>query len=105
MKLLYSFPAFLYCGFLTFVGFGVGFGGFQMEAWIYVFLLISAAILLSMKKWWGAIPGMAVGSIVMYLFETTNAHQHINVTPLGIGILVYFGFMGMICYKLNRKTE
>ena len=102
MKLLYCFPAFLYGGLIATIGFGAGFGGFQPEAWIYLLLLMSAAVLLSMRKWWGAIPGMAVGTIVIYLFEASRAHQHIDVTPLGVGIILYFVAMGGICYKLNK---
>ena len=103
MKLLYSFPAFLYCGLVGTIGFDVGLGGFEPEAWLYVVLLIMAAVLLSMKKWWGCIPGMAVGGIVIYLFETARVHQHVNVTPLGVGIILYFAAMGFICYKLQKK--
>lgn len=102
MKILYSFPAFLYCGFMAFIGLGVGFGGFLPEAWLYAVLLIIAAVLLSMKKWWGAIPGMVVGGIVLFLFETSHIHQHVNVTPLGIGIILYFAGMGIICYRLTK---
>lgn len=102
MKLLYAFPALLYCGFVAMIGFDVGFGGFEPEAWVYVVLLMAAAILLCMKKWWGALPGMAVGSIIVYLFENSHVHQPVNVTPLGIGIILYFAAMGIICYKLTK---
>lgn len=102
MKLLYSFPALLYCGLIATIGIDVGLGGFQMEAWVYVCLLIAAAVLLCMKKWWGSIPGMLVGGIVIYLFETSHVHHHINETPLGIGLILYFAAMGVICYKLSR---
>ena len=88
MKILYSFPALFYCGLIAFIGLGAGFGGFQPEAWLYAVLLFTAAVLLCMKKWWGALPGMIVGGIIIYLFETARVHQHINVTPLGIGIIV-----------------
>ena len=102
MKILYSFPAFLYYGFMTLIGMSLGIGSFEPEAWIYAFLLLMAAVLLSKNKWWGCVPGMAVGGIIVYLFETTSAHQHINITPLGIGIVLYFAAMGVICYKLSR---
>ena len=101
MPFVYSLPALLYGGLIATIGFSVGFGGFLWEAWLYLILLTAAAILLSMKKWWGCIPGMAVGGIVIYLFQTTNAHQHINVTPLGLGIILYFATMGFLCYKLH----
>lgn len=102
MKILYSFPAFLYGVFMTLIGMSLGIGGFELEAWIYAFLLLMAAVLLCMNKWWGCFPGMVVGGIIIYLFETSDAHQHINVTPLGIGIILYFAAMGVICYKLTK---
>ena len=103
MKLLYCFPAVLYCGIVALIGLDVGFGGFAPEAWIYISLLVLAAILLCLKKWWGCIPGMAVGGIILFIFETTSSHQHINVAPIGIGIIAYFAAMGLICYKRHRK--
>lgn len=103
MKLLYAFPALLYCGFVALIGFDLGFGGFQPEAWVYVVLLILSAVLLWKKKWWGSIPGMAVGGIIIYLFETSHVHQHVNVTPIGIAVILYYAAMGLICYKLHKK--
>lgn len=102
MKFLYSFPALLYGGLVATIGFTAGFGAFEIEAWVYLVLLTAAAVLLSIKKWWGALPGMAVGGIVIYLFENSSAHQHVNVTPLGIGIVLYFAAMAVICHKLNK---
>ena len=101
---LYSFPALLYGGLIATIGFTAGFGGFRMEAWLYLFLLTAAAVLLSMKKWWGALPGAVTGGIVIYLFETAHVHQHVNVTPLGIGMILYFAAMGIICYNLTKIT-
>ena len=103
MKALYCFPAILYGGLIALIGFDTGFGSFQPEAWVYILLLITAAVLLCKNKWWGCIPGMAVGSLIVYLFETSNAHQHVNVNPVGIGVAVYYLAMGYFCYKLNRQ--
>ncbi len=104
MPFIYSLPALLYGGLIATIGASVGFGGFEPEAWVYLVLLAAAAVLLSRKKWWGAFPGMLVGGIVIYLFETTRVHQHVNVTPLGVGIIIYFAAMGIICYRLHWKT-
>ena len=103
MKLLYMFPALLYCGFIAVIGFDVGFGGFLPEAWMYALLLISAAVLLCMGKWWGSVPGMAVGAIIIFLFVNSRVHHHIDETPIGIAVLVYFAVMGVICYRLRKK--
>nr|MBQ8244045.1 hypothetical protein [Oscillospiraceae bacterium] len=103
MKLLFFFPAFLYGAFLALIGFGVGFGAFEAVAWVYAALLFVAGILLTMKQWWGAIPGMAVGGIIIYVFTHSHVHHHINETPIGIVVIAYFLAMGFICYKRNRK--
>ena len=103
MPFVFSIPALLYGGLVATIGSSLGFGGFEPEAWIYLILLTAAAILLSMKKWWGCVPGMAVGGIVIYLFQTTSAHQHVNVTPLGIGVILYFAAMGFLCHRLHGK--
>lgn len=102
MKLLYCFPAFLYGGLIATIGFTLGFEAFQPQAWLYLVLLVASGVLLSMKKWWGAVPGMALGGILIYLFETSRVHHHINETPIGLGIIAYFTAMGFICYRLTR---
>lgn len=104
MKVLYTFPALLYSGFLLTIGLSVGFSGLMMEAWLYLILLLAAGVLLCKKKWWGSLPGMAVGSVVIWLFNNSRVQQPVDIRPLGVGILVYFIAMGIICYKLNKQN-
>lgn len=103
-KVLYALPALLYCGavavFVTQLGFD---GSLKPVTWVYALLLLSAAAILCMNRWWGSIPGAAVGAIIIYLFETSHIHHHINETPIGIGIIVYFALMGLLCYKTKKK--
>ena len=101
MKLLYIFPALLYGVFLLIIGLGVGYQGLTMEAWIYLFLLTTAGHCLSSKRWWGCLPGMAAGSIMVWKFNAAAVEQGVN--PLGLALLVYFAAMGVICYKLNKQ--
>ena len=78
MRILYSFPAFLYGVFMTLIGMSLGIGGFALEAWIYVLLLLIAAVLLCMNKWWGCFPGMVVGGIIIYtehVFRKVRAYS------------------------------
>lgn len=103
MKLLYLFPALLYSGLLLTIGLSVGFGGLMMEAWLYLVLFYAAGVLLCRKNWWGCLPGMAAGSVIVYLFNNTHVQQPVDIRPLGIGIRIYFVVMGIICYKLNRQ--
>ena len=97
------FRRFLYGGLVATIGFTAGFGAFQTEAWIYLVLFIAAAVLLSMRKWWGSIPGMAVGGIMIYLFEMSRVHHHINANPIGLIVIAYFAVMGIICYRMNKN--
>lgn len=103
MKLLYMFPALLYGGLLLAIGLSVGFEGLMMEAWMYLLGLTAAAYLLCNKKWWGCLPGMTVGSVVIWLFNNSHVQQPIDIRPLGVGVLIYFAAMGIICYKLNKQ--
>ena len=103
MKLLYMFPALLYAGFLLMIGLGVGYEGLTVAAWTYLMLLTTAAHWLSSKRWWGCLPGMAAGSVVIWLFNNSHVQQPIDIRPLGVGVLIYFAAMGIICYKLNKQ--
>jgi len=103
MKILYCFPAALYGGIMALIGTDLGFGGFAPEAWVYITLLLLAAVLLSKNKWWGCIPGIAVGGIMICIFETSSAHHHINENPIALGVILYFAAMGLICWKIHRK--
>ena len=103
VKLLYIFPALLYSGFLLTIGLSVGFEGLMTEAWMYLLGLTAAAHLLCKKKWWGCLPGMAVGSVVIWLFNNSRVQQPIDIRPLGIGILVYYAAVGIICYRLTKQ--
>lgn len=98
-KILYLLPAAVYCGLLSYVGLGIGFDGFSILTLIYAALLIAAAILLWKNHWWGCAPGMAVGGIIIYLFETSHDFHHINETQIGIWVIVWFAVMGLICLK------
>ena len=103
MKVLYLFPALLYSGLLLTITLSLGFGGLMMEAWLYLALFFAAGVLLCRKKWWGSLPGMAAGSVIIYLFYNSRVQQPIDIRPLGIGILIYFTAMGILCYKLNKQ--
>ena len=94
MKILYGFPAFLYCSFLLFVGMGIGFEGLSPLSWVYAAGLLAAAVLLCMKKWWGCLPGVAVGGILALVLLQQN-----ELPTWGTLIAVYFAAMGFFCYK------
>ena len=102
MKVLYLFPALLYSGLLLTIGMSLGFSGLMMEAWLYLILFFAAGVLLCQKKWWGCLPGMAAGSVIIYLFNNSSVQQPVDIRPLGIGIFIYFAAMGILCWRLNK---
>ncbi len=104
LKVLYLAPAVLYCGFLGWIGLRLGFEGFTILPFAYALLLVAAAVLLCIHKWWGCIPGMAVGGIIIYLFETSHVHHHLNETQIGLVVTAYFTVMGLFCYLFQKRN-
>ena len=102
MKLLYSLPVVLYCGLFGYIGLRLGFDGFPTLALLYAVLLIAATVLLWKNQWWGCVLGMAVGGIIIYLFETSHVHHHLNESYIGIYIIAYYAVAGLLCYKIQR---
>ena len=104
-KVLYALPAMLYCGAVMAFGLRLGFdGSLKPVTWVYMALLLCAAVILCMNRWWGCVPGMAVGFLIIYLFANSRVHHHINETPIGIAVMLYFAITGIICY-LTKKTK
>lgn len=104
-KFLYLLPAAAYCGFFGYVGLRLGFDGFPALALLYAVLFIISAILLWKNHWWGCIPGIAVGGIMIYLFETSHDYHHINETQIGIWVIVWFVVMGLLCGLTGRRLK
>ena len=91
MKVLFVLPAFFWCT----VGLGAiligGFRDMNLSFWIYPLLAVAAAVLLWKKKWWGCLPGIAMG--ILLLAQIRNGLE------MGLNTCVYFALMGLICYK------
>ena len=103
-KILYALPAILYCGAVIAFGMQLGFdGSLKPITWVYMLLLLTAAVILCMNKWWGSFSGIAVGAIIIYLFVNSHVHHHINENPIGIAVMVYYALMGLLCYKTSKK--
>ena len=103
-KYLYIMPAVLICmlyGLLAALAGGIG--GFQPIAFVYILLPILSGIFLRKGKWWGCLFGMAMGGILLYMGSQTNG-QHIDMErPMGIGFLVYYAAMGLVCAASQKK--
>ncbi len=104
-KAMYILPAAIVClvyGFLALlVG---GFGGFQPIAWAYIGLPILAALLLLKGKWWGCLPGIMLGTLLLYM---SNQHtgQVLDIeAPLGMVLGIYYMVAGFLCYRAQKKN-
>ena len=86
MVILYAFPAFLYISFMVIVGLGT----VAPMAWLYAAFFTAAAVLLSKGRWWGSLPGMAAGAIMAFQ------------TSVGIGLVIYYAVLGIVCYRRKK---
>ena len=95
VKVLYVLPALFWCS----VGLvAILIGGFQdMDHgfWIFPILSVCAAVLLWKKKWWGCLPGIAMGILMLKMVQ--------NGLEMGLNTCVYFVLMGLICRFTSRN--
>lgn len=96
-KVLYLLPAVLWDGIWVFVLMIAGWRDASFVAWLYPILPTAAAVLLWKGKWWGCIPGIAMGVMLMTLVP--------NEEVSGMGYCIYFALMGVICCLASQKKE
>ncbi len=99
-KILYLTPAVVVCLFYGLMAVLVGgIGGFQPLALLYICLPVLASALLVKGKWWGCIPGMSLGAVLLYMGSQYTG-QVLNIEqPLGIVFTVYYFLMGILCLR------
>lgn len=92
--------AFLLYGFLAITS---GLGSVSPMAWLYSISLFAVAILLSKKKWWGALIGFFIGLLLIWMsFQYTG--QTINIErPIGFALCLFYVICGVILSK--RKND
>ena len=100
-RVLYTMPAVmvvLFYGMLALLA--GGFASFQLRAWLMILLPVLSALLLLGGRWWGSIPGMLLGGLIISLGLTGS-----NWAILGFGafVFVYYMIMGLLCWKDARK--
>ena len=101
-KVLYTIPAVIIClvyGMLAMLA--GGFASFQLRAWLIILLPVLSAVLLNKGKWWGCLPGMALGGLISAAGMTGNSQITL---ALGIIILSYYLVMGVISLRSRRIT-
>ena len=98
-KFLYIMPAVLICmlyGLLAALAGGVS--GFQPIAFVYILLPILAGVLLRKDKWWGCIPGIAMGGVLVY-----SGRDMMIAFIAGLVLAAYYATMGLICAAGQKK--
>lgn len=99
--LIYSVPFLTACGFYALVGILGGFQALQPVVWVMLALMLLAAVLMIQGKWWGCLPGIAVGILLINMgLEQTG--QIIKETPIGAFVFAYYTALGY-ARKKNRR--
>lgn len=102
-KIFYIIPAFVVCTAFGWIGLIFGFGNFDPIAWGYLFFSVLGSALLCMKKWWGGFVGAMTGGLILWHEYMMDSYAVVvSAVPLGIGVLVYYLVMLLVCYKANQ---
>lgn len=102
-KFLYMMPAVLICMlYALLVALAGGIGGFQHIAIVYILLPIAAGILLRKGKWWGCLPGMAMGGLLIYRGVTAQPQVFAGFQA-GLILAAYYAAMGLVCAATIKK--
>ena len=102
-KFLYIMPAVLICmlyGLLAALAGGVA--GFQPIAFVYILLPILAGVLLRKDKWWGCLPGMAMGGLLICNGMTAEPTMMVGFIA-GLVLAAYYAAMGLVCAASQKK--
>ena len=93
-KVIYFTPAIFGLVFYSLLTVFSGFGAIRPTVWLCIAMLFVSAVLLAQKKWFGCIPGILVGILLICMsFQATG--QVIDIErPLGIALIVFYIFCG-----------
>ena len=93
-KELYFTPAIFGLVFYCFLAVFSGFGAIHPAVWLCIAMFFMSAVLLAKKKWFGCVPGIVIGIILIWMsFQSTG--QVIDIErPLGIALIVFYIFCG-----------
>lgn len=91
---LYFVPAIFGLVFYCLLAVFSGLGAIHLAVWFCIAILFLSAVLMARKKWFGCIPGILVGVILIWKsFQSTG--QVIDIEkPLGIALIVFYIFCG-----------
>ena len=99
-NVLYFTPAIFGLVFYSLLTVFSGFGAIRPTVWLCIAMLFVSAVLLPQKKWFGCIPGILVGVILIWMsFQSTGQVIDIEM-PLGIVLILFYILSG----NAARKT-
>lgn len=102
LKIMYFIPFILGCllyGLVIAIG---GLSGIHPFVWLALIVLFSSGMLLKRNKAWGAILGILIGILLIYM-GTKETGQIVSETPIGIIMCIYYLACGIISSKINYK--
>ena len=95
-KVLYFTPAIFGLVFYCLQAVFSGLGAIHPAVWIFIAMLFVSAVLLGKKKWFGCMPGILIGAILIWMSNQYTG-QVINIErPLGIGLVLLYILFGVI---------
>ena len=93
-KVFYFVPAIFGLVFYSLLAAFSGFGAIHAAVWICIAMLFVSAVLLTKQKWFGSIPGILVGVILIWMsFQSTGQVIDIEM-PLGIVLILFYILSG-----------
>lgn len=99
-KVIYFAPVIFGLVFYSLLTVFSGFGAIHPVVWLCIAMLFFSAVLMARKKWFGCIPGILVGAILIWMsFRSTGQVIDIEM-PLGIVLILFYILSG----NAGRKT-
>ena len=103
-KVLYFLPVALGTALYVFLGIASSFSSINPLVWIALVMLVISGILMNKNKWWGCVPGILIGILLIYM-GTKETGQIIKETPFGIIMCVYYIVCAVVSYKSGSTKE
>ena len=98
-KVLYFAPAIFGLVFYCLLAVFSGFGAIHPAVWLCIAMLFVSGVLLAKNKWFGCLPGILMGVLLIWIsFQYTG--QIIDIErPLGIGLILFY----ILCGTFSRR--
>ena len=98
-KVIYFAPAIFGLVFYSLLTVFSGFGAIHPVVWLCIAMLFFSAVLMARKKWFGCIPGILVGAILILMsYQSTGQVIDIEM-PLGIALILFYILSGVVSRK------